>query len=218
ISEQVDGCAPYGNVRLGDIDLNGYLDRAPEWETPSRPLWYARKAGIELENLAYRIMLTTEAEEYRKQFRSEAERRITLAPYSSTGDRSLPSLEELVEGYFLDHVVEICHSGVKPPYGDLHQMMGLMAASDLVVAVDSGPLYVASALGIPVIGLYTRVWPPRLWYQDNWTAIWCNHEDIEPLDLDWLIEQVYRRLEGKACVAETWSIRGDEPERRAFRN
>ena len=159
-------------------------------------------------------MLTPEAEEYRKQFRSEAERRITLCPWASTGDRSLPSLEELeIEGYMMS----LCHSGVKPPYGDMRQMLGLLAASDLVVSVDSGPLYVASALGVPVIGFYTRVWPPRLWPQSGWSAIWCNGEDIQPLDLDWVVEQAVRRLQGDAHCAEMWSTRTDAPELRAFR-
>lgn len=214
ISEQVDGCIPHGNIRPDDIDLNGCLDSAAELGAPSRPLGYARKAGVELDNPKYVIMLTLEAEEHRKQYRSEAEKRITVAAYSSTGDRSLPTLEELeIDGY----TVSLCHSGVRPPYGDLHQMLGLLAASDLVISVDSGPLYAASALGIPVIGFYTRVWPPRLWPQDQWTAVWCNHEDIQPLDLDWVAEQAVRRLEGDAHCAEMWSTRTDEPELRAFR-
>ena len=214
VSEQVDGCIPYGNVRPSDIDLNGFLDSAAEWGTPSRPMGYARKAGIELENPAYKIRLTPEAEEYRKQYRSEAEKRVTVAAYSSTGDRSLPTLEELeIDGYEMS----LCHCGVRPPYGDMHQMLGLLAASDLVISVDSGPLYAASALGIPVIGFYTRVWPPRLWPQSGWSAIWANHEDIQPLDLDWVVEQAYRRLAGDAYCAEMWSTRTDEPELRAFR-
>ncbi len=214
VSEQTDGCIPHGNIRPGDIDLNGCLDSAAELGAPSRPLGYARKAGITLENPKYIIMLTPEAEEHRRQFRGEADKRITVAPYSSTGDRSLPALEELEVD---DYAISICHSGVKPPYGDMHEMLGLLAASDLVVSVDSGPLYAASALGIPVIGFYTRVWPPRLWYQDNWSAIWCNHEDIQPLDLDWVTEQAVRRLAGYSYNAEMWSTRTDDPELRCFR-
>ncbi len=215
VSELVDNCIPHGNVRPDDIDLNGFLDGAAEWGAPSRPAFYATQAGIKLDWPVCRIKLTPEAEEYRRQFCSEAARRITLAPYSSTGDRSLPSLEKLeFEGY----TVSVCHSGVKPPYGDMHQMMGLLAASDLVIAVDSGPLYVASALGVPVLGFYTRVWPPRLWYQDNWTAAWVNHEKVRPLDLDWIAEQALKRLNGDAMVAEGWSLRTDSPELRFWRN
>ncbi len=49
---------------------------------------------------------------------------------------------------------------VAPPTG-VREMMALLALSSLVVGGDTGPLHVAAALGVPVVGLYGPTLPER---------------------------------------------------------
>ena len=56
---------------------------------------------------------------------------------------------------------------VAPPVESPMQLAALAAASDAVVAADTGALHIAAALGVPVVGVYgpkdERVygpWPP----------------------------------------------------------
>ena len=41
-----------------------------------------------------------------------------------------------------------------PETGSLRELAALLAAADLVIACDTGPLHLAAALGVPVVGLY----------------------------------------------------------------
>jgi heptosyltransferase I len=55
---------------------------------------------------------------------------------------------------------------------DVRRMMWLVAGSDLLIAPDTGPVHIARARGVPVIGLYGHTNPWRVGpyrkYEDLW--------------------------------------------------
>ena len=63
----------------------------------------------------------------------------------------------------------------KPEWGmgdSVRRLAGIIAGSNLVIAPDTGPVHIARALGVPVIGIYghTNPWRVGPWraYQDLW--------------------------------------------------
>jgi len=54
-----------------------------------------------------------------------------------------------------ERVVELGHVDVGgPETGSILELAALYEACDLVIGVDTGPLHLAAALGVPVVGLY----------------------------------------------------------------
>lgn len=64
---------------------------------------------------------------------------------------------------------------------DVRRMMWLVAGSDLVIAPDTGPLHVARACEVPVIGLYghTNPWRvgPYKMYEDLWVDAYTEPDE-----------------------------------------
>lgn len=60
-------------------------------------------------------------------------------------------------------VARLCAAPLRDCVGELTlpQSAGLLAASDLVIACDTGPLHVAVALGVPVVALFGAADPAR---------------------------------------------------------
>jgi heptosyltransferase-3 len=75
----------------------------------------------------------------------------------SDNDRNL--LERLIEGIGKDKPVRLGKEM------SLEDLIGLIASADAVVAPSTGPLHLASALGVPLVGFYSpvRVHHPRRW-------------------------------------------------------
>lgn len=56
-------------------------------------------------------------------------------------------------------VFRLCRTKPEWPDVDLRQMVGLLSRCGLAVSIDTGPLHIASALGIPWIGLFGPTHP-----------------------------------------------------------
>jgi ADP-heptose:LPS heptosyltransferase len=51
-------------------------------------------------------------------------------------------------------VFDLCQAPPLWPHANLRQVSALLARADVVVGIDTGPLHVAAALGVPWVGLY----------------------------------------------------------------
>lgn len=91
----------------------------------------------------------------------------------------------------------------------IRRLVWLLEGSDLVVAPDTGPVHIARALGVPVIGLYghTNPWRvgPYRWCQDLWVDAYTDlgaapdpsawdpkHGRMERITVDDVLERVER--------------------------
>jgi heptosyltransferase I len=57
---------------------------------------------------------------------------------------------------------------------DVRRMMWLVAGSDLVIAPDTGPVHIARACNVPVIGLYGHTNPWRVGPYRKYTDLWVD--------------------------------------------
>ncbi|MGH7466505.1 MAG: glycosyltransferase family 9 protein [Longimicrobiales bacterium] len=57
---------------------------------------------------------------------------------------------------------------------DVRRMMWLLDGSDLVIAPDTGPLHIARACNVPVIGLYGHTNPWRVGPYQKYTDLWVD--------------------------------------------
>jgi heptosyltransferase I len=57
---------------------------------------------------------------------------------------------------------------------DVRRMMWLLSGSDLVIAPDTGPVHVARALDVPVIGLYGHTNPWRVGPYQKYADLWVD--------------------------------------------
>jgi lipopolysaccharide heptosyltransferase I len=60
------------------------------------------------------------------------------------------------------------HEAILAPQADLNQLAAILARLDLLVSNDSGPMHLAAAVGIPVVGIYG---PTRPELQGPWGEI-----------------------------------------------
>jgi heptosyltransferase I len=91
----------------------------------------------------------------------------------------------------------------------IRRLVWLLEGSDLVIAPDTGPVHIARALGVPVIGLYghTNPWRvgPYRWCQDLWVDAYTDfgvapdpsawdpkHGRMERITVDEVLERVER--------------------------
>ncbi|EPH6366708.1 glycosyltransferase family 9 protein [Vibrio cholerae] len=82
-----------------------------------------------------------------------------------------------VEKELTQHILALSPHAITNLVGEssLLQMLALLDGSDLVIAPDTGPTHMASALGTPVIGLYAHHNPKRTGpycYQDYVISVW----------------------------------------------
>ena len=77
------------------------------------------------------------------------------------------------EGKIAKEIVDRTRTHVEVAMGDsIRRLISIIGASSLVLAPDTGPVHIARALGVPVIGIYghTNPWRVGPWraYQDLW--------------------------------------------------
>ncbi|HSL69108.1 MAG TPA: glycosyltransferase family 9 protein, partial [Longimicrobiales bacterium] len=143
--------------------------------------------GIERPPLEWRITFTAEERTAQTEFFARLARRpvVTLAAVSANPKKDwIPQrfarVIDALAGEFEAHTVliggpstrerivaeEITQSAtVKPTIAlgdDVRRMMWLVAGSDLLIAPDTGPVHVARACMVPVIGLYGHTNPWRV--------------------------------------------------------
>lgn len=68
-----------------------------------------------------------------------------------------------VEKEYGDKIIQLCHHTPLNLIGKttIKQLLALLAKADIIVAPDSGPAHLATAVGTPVIGLYACTNPDR---------------------------------------------------------
>lgn len=166
------------------VDLRGVADDGRPLDDMNRVEAYASVAGVRLKDAAFRVE-PTEA----NRLKAEAIRTVqgggliaALCPVSAHGSRTLED-DEAIErelravGF---GVLRVGRASVEPT-GDtpglvvrrssVEDLIATLLAADVTVSADSGPLYVASGLGKPVVGVFRTVNPAlRLCHQSAWAA------------------------------------------------
>ena len=104
------------------------------------------------------------------------------------------------------------------------EIVALIAVCDLVVAIDSGPVHIAAALGTPIVGLYGAVRPsfslppdsPSIGLVSDVECLYCNHRSsiihwkegcpydikcMKQLEVQSVIEAVDTLLRGRGRIS-----------------
>lgn len=146
---------------------------------------FTEALGIEEHGLEWNIPIPDDARAYAEKTISTDKKTLIISPCSSMSYRNWT-----VEGYaqVADYAAErhdmqvvLCGgpSAIEHEYGekitslcrhkplnligqtDIKQLLALLKKADLVIAPDSGPAHLATAVGTPVIGLYAATNPDR---------------------------------------------------------
>jgi heptosyltransferase I len=176
---------------------NHHLQPRPRAHTADMFLEFAEHLGIPVDEPAWRIVLTDEERAAQAEFFAAFEGRpvATIVPASANAKKDWPAerwarVADALERDFGLRVVlaggpgereqaiarEIVdRSSAKPVWalGDsIRRLTWILAGSDLVLAPDTGPVHVARAFEVPVIGLYghTNPWRVGPWraFHDLW--------------------------------------------------
>ncbi|MGK2962706.1 MAG: glycosyltransferase family 9 protein [Gemmatimonadaceae bacterium] len=179
---------------------NDRIPAKPVAHTADMFLEFAAHLGVAVPDPAWRITFSElEDEEMRHYFRQfEGQPVVTVIPASASHKKDwiTSRWKELVDalaGDFGFRVViaggpgereqaigrEILDTASHKPglaMGDsVRRLAGIIAESSLVIAPDTGPVHIARALGVPVIGLYGHTNP---WRVGPWNAcqdLWIDH-------------------------------------------
>jgi heptosyltransferase I len=176
---------------------NEKLTARPRAHTADMFLEFARHLEIPVESPSWRLSLSdAEREEQRSSIgRSAGKPVATVIPASASHKKDwiTGKWAEVVDSLASDfgfHVVlaggpgereqrigrEIMDAASARPewaMGDsVRRLMGIIGGSNLVIAPDTGPVHIARALGVPVVGLFghTNPWRVGPWraYEDLW--------------------------------------------------
>lgn len=176
---------------------NHHLDRRPRAHTADMFLEFAEHLGLPVPDPSWRIPFTPDERSAQAEFFAQLDGRpvATIVPASANAKKDWPAPRWAAVADALAHdfgyrVVlaggpgereqrtarEIVERSSSPPVwalGDsIRQLTWILAGSRLVLAPDTGPVHIARALGVPVIGLYghTNPWRVGPWrkYHDLW--------------------------------------------------
>lgn len=179
------------------LAANHHLPPRPRAHTQDMFLEFLEHLGIGDVKPEWRIPLTDDERRAQAEFFAQFEGRPVAAIVPATANRKKDWLAErwarvadalasdfgyrtlLVGGpgereqHIAREIVE--RSSVKPVWGmgdGIRRMTWMLGGCDLVLAADTGPVHVARALEIPVVGLYghTNPWRvgPYRWCEDLW--------------------------------------------------
>ncbi|MEM8547137.1 MAG: glycosyltransferase family 9 protein [Pseudomonadota bacterium] len=144
----------------------GVTERHYRWQLPLAPTDYALADAL-LQDDAPTILISPCSSERAHNFRNwPAEQFAALARYaaetygartfiSGTGTALELEYAETIAAAVPDHVQDLVGKT------SLKQLAALIERADVVVAPDSGPVHIATAVGTPVIGLYATSNPRR---------------------------------------------------------
>ena len=176
------------------IDLRGVADDGAPMSDMNRVEAYLRFAGVEASDLHYWMRPSAQhkivADTVRGHFTNRS--LAVIAPEASTGERSLLHPEEIAEALQDDgwevaviapdrHPLQPAGSGGfrKTTLTDL---VGCILAADVFIGPDSGPLHIASALGVPCVGVFRTIDPLlRMKHQQGWVAFAPGVFDVEAI-------------------------------------
>lgn len=176
---------------------NHHLDRRPRAHTADMFLDFAEHLGLSVPHPEWRIPLTPDERAAQAEFFAAFEGKpvATIVPASANAkkdwfaDRWAAVADALAHdfGYAVvlaggpgereqriaREIVERSSAPITWALGDsIRRLTWIIAGSRLVLAPDTGPVHIARAFGVPVIGLYghTNPWRVGPWraYQDLW--------------------------------------------------
>jgi heptosyltransferase I len=176
---------------------NHHLDLRPRAHTADMFLEFAQHLGLPVPDPAWRIALTPDERSAQAEFftRFGGQPVATIIPASANAKKDWPAdrwaavADALAQDFGYRVVLsggpgereqriasEIVERSSSPPVwalGDsIRRLTWTLAASSLVLAPDTGPVHIARALGVPVIGVYghTNPWRVGPWrkYHDLW--------------------------------------------------
>lgn len=215
---------------------NHHIAAGPRVHSVDLFLEFAEHLGIRRREVRYGLRLTDEERREQERFFAPLRDRpvVALVPASSTPKRDwLPEryarVAAALQRDFGLHVVlvggpgereasiaaEIARTpGASPVWalGDgVRRLLWLIGGSDLVISPDTGPLHIARALEVPVIGLFghTNPWRtgPYRCYQDLWVdrytepgadpdpaAVTPKHGRMQQITADDVLERVQRAV------------------------
>ena len=165
---------------------NERLPPRPRSHTQDMFLEFLDRLGITADPLEWRIGLRPEEREARRRFAARFDRPVAaLVPASANPRKDWPADRYIALAERLDRelglqvvliggpgrietaaaraIVEGARVDVANELGDgVRRLLWLTAASRLVIAPDTGPVHIARALGVPVVGLYGHTNPWRV--------------------------------------------------------
>jgi lipopolysaccharide heptosyltransferase I len=87
---------------------------------------------------------------------SRGDRKIAQSIIDLISDKNqIPPIKKEGEGGFFDNTINLCGKT------DLRELVALMAGAKAVVSNDSGPMHIAAALNVPVIGIFGPTDPAK---------------------------------------------------------
>lgn len=218
------------------IDLSDFPERSGKEARWTRQAIFCSALGLPLDDAAAAALRSplVVLDAWKQRFRT-ASPTLILAPLASVADRTIDpdTIDELAErfsgaGWTVWGVG--CHAehALDPGPMEAHDLAGLIAQADLVIAADSGTLHLAGHIETPVVGLFTN-WPSwtrmtgyrGMGLEPSWLA--CNPCFGRGCDPRWCcsgfpIDEILdaaRRIAGVSVpVAEQG---GDEPSCRSHR-
>jgi heptosyltransferase I len=218
------------------LAANHHIAPGPRVHTVDLFLEFAEHLGIQQREVRYDLRLTEEECREQREFFAPLRDRpvVAMVPASANARKDwLPEryaeVATALERDFGFHVVlvggpgeretaiatEIVErSGASPVWGlgdGVRRLLWLIGGSDLVISPDTGPLHIARALDVPVIGLYghTNPWRagPYRRYQDLWvdrytdpgaapdpTVFGPRHGRMQQITVDDVLERAQRAV------------------------
>lgn len=170
---------------------NHRLPARPRAHTQDMFLEFLERLGIAAEPVEWRLEITAAEREERDRFLARFDRPIALVvPASANPKKDWPAgrYVELVERLDREHGLQVVLAGgpgarenavartivwrasspVENALGDgVRRLLWLTTAARVVIAPDTGPIHIARALGVPVVGLYGHTNP---WRVGPWRA------------------------------------------------
>lgn len=182
------------------LTSNDHLADRPRAHTQDMFLEFLEKLGVPADPVEWRISFTAEEQRLQHEFFQPLRDRpiVSVVPASANVKKDWPAkyaaaLVDALERDFGFRVVLVGGPGeretrtareisagasTKPVWamGDgVRRMMWMIAGSDLVIAPDTGPVHVARACGVPVIGLYGHTNPWRVGPWRKYEDLWIDH-------------------------------------------
>lgn len=182
------------------LTANEHLPPAPRAHTADMLLEFASYLGADVSRPEYRIHLSDDELAAQEKFyaRFAGAPVVTIVPASSSHKKDWVAqrwaeVADALSGDFGFRVVitggpgdrdnrmarEIEHAAREPVTvaltGSVRWMSSILARAALVIAPDTGPLHVARALDVPVIGIYGHTNPWRVGPWRAFSDLWVDH-------------------------------------------
>ncbi|MGI9182324.1 MAG: glycosyltransferase family 9 protein [Longimicrobiaceae bacterium] len=187
---------------------NHHLDPRPRWHTQEMFLEFLDHLGLRDYAVEWRITFTEEERRAQAEFfgRLDGRRVAALVVASARAEKDWfadrwAAVADALErdfGYqvllvggpsererrIAHEIQERSHAQLVPALGEgVRRIAWTLKGSDLVIAPDTGPLHIARALEVPVIGLFGHTNPLRVGPWQSFAGLWVDRyhdEGVEP--------------------------------------